>query len=111
MVLLRLMPLIFLTGCGWNWNPVPDESYGRADRLAAGATVGCAVADVYTTERGLDRGASEINPFYKHGGIPFKIATTYLINVIAKNTKQYFGMWVVSGIQCGTAVHNNGVNR
>lgn len=108
-----LMP-VMLTGCAWNWDPLPDASYSTADKAAQGLSIACAGADAVTTNRGLDRGLVETNPVLGEHPSSGKVwaltaVSTYLINVVAKNMPGDYRKWwlgILGAGKCGVALAN-----
>ena len=96
----KLSVLLLMTGCGWNINPLPQNAREAANYVCMGA-------DMMTTERGLDRGASELNPLHDIGGYPIKAALTYLVNLVDRNGAPNLS-WLGAGAQCGAAAWNEG---
>lgn len=74
-------------------------------------TVGCQAFDTWTTLRGLDLGAEEINPFL--GGSPGQvIATKTIITGLLLAYHEEIGPKAntfINVITCGAAIHNLGV--
>ena len=117
--MVRFIPILLLSshclaGCSWNWNVLPDDSYSRTDKAAAGLSVACAGADAVTTNRGISRGLVETNPLL--GDSPasgkvwaFTAASTYIINLVAKNMPTDYRKWwlgLLGAGQCGVALAN-----
>lgn len=104
-ILLVLLMVVNIFGCA-HWD--------RTDKILFAAFTAATIADVATTDRGLDNGGEEKNPLFKNNTgliLPLNILGLGAIYLISDHLTPKGRKWLLgigNGIKWGCVIHNAG---